>query len=297
MSRKKLSIIIVTYNSEKLITNCIDSIFEFNDIGDDLEIIVVDNSSKHQEELFLMLEKKYYGKLTLIKNSKNGGYGQGNNVGIQASTAPYIMIMNPDVTLFMPVFKNQIKTFEEHQKIGIIGLQQYENIDLIKNDSFIVRMPYISNLILLKIYRKLNIFNKNFFCFSGACFFIRKSTFLEAGSFDERIFLYGEETDLQYRVVKNSKANQLIYKKDFGYIHPQHNRDFSSKTYIDGFKSFLILGETQGISKLKMKNDIINYYKRLSFLFSFKNKEASSFYKALIIELEETFKQLKNEKR
>ena len=49
---KQLSIIIVTYNSEKLIFECLDSIYKYNDIGDSLEVIIVDNCSNDQEKVF-----------------------------------------------------------------------------------------------------------------------------------------------------------------------------------------------------------------------------------------------------
>ncbi len=292
MSKKRLSIVIVTYNSEKIIKQCLDSIFQNNDISEGLEVIVVDNSSENQDELFSMLNKNYFGKVVLIKNDKNGGYGQGNNVGIKASTSPYIMIMNPDVTLHTPIFKAQIELFERNNKLGIIGLQQYENDELFKNDSFIIKMPKLSYLFLLKIYRKLNVFNRHFFCFSGACFFIRKTTFDEAGWFDERIFLYGEESDLQYRVINRSRSNKLFYNKEHGYIHKQHNRDLSIKAHVEGFKSFLILGETQGISRRRMGRVILRYYKQLSFLIGFKNRSVSEFYKSLTSELEQKIKAL-----
>ena len=92
---KKLSLIILTYNSEKDIYDCLNSVYKYNDIGDYLEIIVVDNNSDN----YIQMQKNImtqYPDVQIIANHKNGGYGQGNNLGIRAASAPIVSIMNPD---------------------------------------------------------------------------------------------------------------------------------------------------------------------------------------------------------
>ena len=89
---KKLSLIILTYNSEKDIYDCLDSVYKYNDIGDSLEIIVVDNNSDN----YIQMQKnimEQYPDVQIIANQKNGGYGQGNNLGIKVASAPIISIM------------------------------------------------------------------------------------------------------------------------------------------------------------------------------------------------------------
>ena len=65
---KKLSIVIVTYNSEQLIYDCLNSIYKYNDLDDALEVIVVDNDSSNQKGLIENLSKSYHENLILIKN-------------------------------------------------------------------------------------------------------------------------------------------------------------------------------------------------------------------------------------
>ena len=119
---KRLSIIIVTYHSEKDIYDCIDSVRSFTDIPcEELEVIVVDNSPQC-EPMFAKLRELYGNDIILVHNTHNGGYGQGNNVGIRKATAPVIMIMNPDVRLVQPVFRHCLEQFanqdntEEYKK-------------------------------------------------------------------------------------------------------------------------------------------------------------------------------------
>ena len=78
---KKVSIIIVTYNSEKDIYDCISSIIEYSDIPlVEIELVVVDNNSTGCDTMFNKLKTLWGEDIVLIKNSSNGGYGQGNNM-------------------------------------------------------------------------------------------------------------------------------------------------------------------------------------------------------------------------
>ena len=147
---KKLSIVIVTYNSGALIEGCLNSIFIHNDIDTALEVIVVDNDSADYATTFASIEKKYGESVTLIRNVENGGYGQGNNIGIKAASAPIVLIMNPDVTLFAPVFRKALLQFRDI-KLGILGMQQYEKVGM-RRQSFLPLHPSIIGLLLYKLY-------------------------------------------------------------------------------------------------------------------------------------------------
>ena len=215
---KRVSVIIVTYNSEKHIYDCLDSVFKYNDIGDDLEVIIVDNKSNNYIITKEKIENTYKNKVLLVSNEKNGGYGQGNNVGIRYSTSPIIMIMNPDVRLVQPVFKRAIEVFENTSVVQY-GMQQLD-----KNGrraySFAVSSTIhpLIGLPLTSICNRFRIFLPRIMYLSGACFFIRKSSFEEIGLFDERLFMYREEDDIHYRLMKRKK-NQIVYDKNVGYKH------------------------------------------------------------------------------
>ena len=136
IKRKAVSVVIVTFNSENLIMDCLDSIFKYNDISDDLEVVLVDNCSKNYLSMFGSIEEKYGNKVVLINNKVNGGYGQGNNLGVEVAKAPIILIMNPDVRLVKPIFKRILSLFER-RNIAIAGMQQYESL-LKRSQSFLM---------------------------------------------------------------------------------------------------------------------------------------------------------------
>ena len=110
---KRLSVIIVTYHSEHDIYDCLQTVWQYCDIAkEELEVIVVDNTPEC-EPMFTRLKECYGQAVTLVHNSHNGGYGQGNNVGIRLAAAPVVLIMNPDVRLCEPVFSTAVKAFED----------------------------------------------------------------------------------------------------------------------------------------------------------------------------------------
>ena len=216
--RKKVSVIIVTYNSEKHIFDCLDSLFNNNDIGDELEVIIVDNMSKSYNETKNNLLEIYGSTITMLQNNCNGGYGQGNNIGIRKATAPIVMIMNPDVRLVQPVFKRAVEVFKNSSVVQY-GMQQLD-INGNRAYSFAVSSTIhpLIGLPITSICNKIRFFVPRIMYLSGACFFIRKSSFEEIGLFDERLFMYREEDDIHYRLMKRKK-NQIVYDKNVGYKH------------------------------------------------------------------------------
>lgn len=228
---KKISVIIVTYNSADLIIDCIDSIYQYNDIGsENVEIIVVDNSPDEESQKMFALLKQSFGKqLILIKNNKNLGYGHGNNIGINHSTGEIICIMNPDVRLIEPLFSNVEKQFEKKKKLGLLGYKQKGG----KNLSFYIKPEYflpIINSLLTKITNRLNIFSAKYFYLSGAFLFIDKSKFQKIGMFDENIFMYFEEPDISNRLL--SKNYQILFNKEYEYNHIVGDRNtWSENTF------------------------------------------------------------------
>jgi GT2 family glycosyltransferase len=233
-SVKIISIIIVTYNSQLFIKKCLDSVFKYNDVGALLEVIVVDNSPKEMAaQLSAIIQESYPKQVKYIKNDKNGGYGQGNNLGIQYASGNYIAIMNPDITLTESLFQDAIKRLDEDSKIGIIGYKQIGGLDL----TFYFRPEFylpILTVLLAKVCNQLGVFNQNYMFLSGAFFFTTKASFEKIGNFDERLFLYCEESDVANRFLKSGFSMHYIGSKS--YLHEMESREKMSPA---GFEYFL----------------------------------------------------------
>lgn len=196
MSVKKLSVIIVTYNNMDVIDECVQSIYEYNDIGDFLEVIIVDNSDN--DDLYNFV-KDNYNNVCIIK-SDNRGFGCGNNIGFKNSCGEYLLFLNPDTKLIMPIFEYAIRKFEDNEKLGLFGIKLLDK-SLKANLSFYLmdNTGFIHSQ-LTKICNHLNIFIDGKMFTSGANLFVKRTAFFYSGLFDEAIFLYHEESDLIKRI-------------------------------------------------------------------------------------------------
>ena len=236
---KKLSIIIVTYNSEKDIYECLDTIYSHCDIPiKELEVIIVDNNSTDCDTMFNKLKTLWGEDIILIKNSSNGGYGQGNNVGIKQCSAPVVLIMNPDVRLVCPIFRKAINLFSKNKNMCILGMKQWLTLEEPSNNSFTCtyRMNGYLSTILSALCTRLDFYIAKYMHFSGSCFFINKAMFEAVGLFDESVFLYGEEDDIHYRLMHRFKDCKMKYDKSLRYLHLTKERQPDikyEKTLID----------------------------------------------------------------
>lgn len=254
---KRLSIIIVTYNSEHDIYDCVSSIIKFSDIPlSELELIIVDNNSRDTDTMFENLKELYGNNIILIKNTHNGGYGQGNNVGIKKATAPVILIMNPDVRLIEPIFKTTIEAFEQDSKLAMYGMKQMLTATILSTNSFTCTYAlngYIQT-IMSSVCNRYDHYIAKYMHFSGSCFYIRKQMFEHVGLFDESVFMYGEEEDIHYRMWKLGYT-KMVYNPKLHYIHLVKERKPDLKYELKLIDVAVFQNEKKGFSAKKTLKD------------------------------------------
>lgn len=200
-----LSIIIVTYNNEKEIRDCLNSI-KLNTDQDRTEIIVVDNQSKDKTREIL---KKDYSQVKLVTPQKNLGFGKGNNLGIQHAQGQNLLFLNPDTIVINNITLIIENFFKKQPKAGIVGLHQLNKMgeNRVENIGY---DPKLLNL-LFGWARKRPNYNKlqDVEQVSGAGLAIRRNLFEDLGGFDSDYFMYFEDSDLCYRVRK--KGYKVYY--------------------------------------------------------------------------------------
>lgn len=268
-NKVRLSVVIVTYNSTKLLKECLDSIFTHNDIGEQLEVLVVDNKSQDLEQLKSLLSSAYKS-VRLIENTTNGGYGQGNNVGIRNATGDVILIMNPDARCKEPIFRKALRQLD-YTDCVLLGMKQWDE-DLCEGESFRFDSPYsffLKDLITLKIANKFEWFNPNRMYISGSCFFIKKEKFEEIGLFDENIFMYYEECDIKRRIIARFGKNAIQYNKYMNYIHAHPKGKFNAQSYNRSLDSMKYFSAKYDLDLEKYKRKILgnlNFFRLLAFI-------------------------------
>lgn len=207
MEEIKLSVIIVSYKKLDVLINCLYSIYNYNDLGKQLEVIVVDNSPDYN--IINNLEENFK-QVKVIKN-KNNGFGEGNNIGAKNSSGKYIVFLNPDTILIEPIFKFAIEKFENNKNLGLFGLKLVD-IDLNRNMSFyIMDSTSIISAQIMKICNKFDFFIDGKMFIAGADMFVRREAFFKSGMFDEKIFMFNEEADIIKRI-KYSQYKTAYFK-------------------------------------------------------------------------------------
>lgn len=300
---KSLSLIIVTYQSEHDIYDCLQSVWKHCDIPtDELEVIVVDNSPE-SDTMFARLSKLYGTDITLIHNTHNGGYGQGNNVGIRRAKAPVIMIMNPDVRLCEPVFQTALDAFAHDEQLCMYGMRQmlaehapHDPQPSIKSplsfdcsrcmNGYLI--PFVS-----KICNKFGWYRPKSMYLQGSCFFISKEKFAEAGLFDEDIFMYGEEDDIHWRM-KMKFGPHFKYNGRLHYLHLALERPMNLETEMKMVASTVAVNKKRGVDEKQTVKNYIRYYRTRLFSARIRNllkggdKKNADILKAVICHLKST---------
>ena len=221
----QISIIIVSYNTEKLLFNCIKSIYDsIHNL--EIEIIVVDNASMDNS---VEIIRENFPKVKLINSNLNVGFGPANNIGILHAKGKYLFLLNSDTLMIKNSLFNFWNFMEDvdNEKIACCGGVLLSS-DLQEQNSF-GNFPSIFqaffelgfNKIFTKFYfEKISIATKIYAknigralkvdYLSGAALFIRKSILEKYGSFDEDFFFYFEETELQKRYRRHGFYSSII---------------------------------------------------------------------------------------
>jgi GT2 family glycosyltransferase len=226
-----VTIIIVNYNTEELLYNCVLSIYQHTaDI--DFEIIVSDNGSSDGS---VDMIKKEFPRVILIENNANLGFGAANNKGLAVAKGKYIFYLNSDTVLInnaVKIFFEFYESYPQKEKLGALGCNLINNKFQIIHSSG--NFPEIHKITynLLKYFLSISL--KTFFFklgydniyfrrsreeektrrilgavdyVTGADLFLKNDKSIK---YDERFFLYYEDVDLQYQLFLKNKKNLLI---------------------------------------------------------------------------------------
>lgn len=112
-----VSYIIVTWNNADIIGECIDSLFHYSPVHN--EVIVVDNASTDGTCEFI--RERYKSRVRLIEAGANLGFSKANNLGLTYAEGDYIFFVNPDVIFIEDIITPMIRVLTENKDIGIVS--------------------------------------------------------------------------------------------------------------------------------------------------------------------------------
>jgi len=260
LNLENITFVIVTYKSEKVIYECINS------LPKESNKIVIENSKniKLKEEL----ENKYDNIEVII--NENIGMGASNNIGIKRSKTKYAYIINPDVKFNNNTLENLFKAAESISDFAIISPinsdSNYPNYkksnDSKTIDENIISVDYVDGFSML----------------------INKEKIQEENFFDENFFLYLENTELCLRVkkndqniyiIKNSIINHMgessIVSKDLEYLRNWHwmwSKFYFNKKYYGHINALskVMLNLLSGMFKYVLYSILFNAHKKKIYL-------------------------------
>ena len=216
-----LSIIIVSFNTEKLTRECIESVVK-NTEGISYEFLVMDNISKDGSvEMLKGLSQKL--PLTLIANKDNIGFGAANNQGMKEAKGRYLLLLNSDTFVKDNTLGEMVFWMDENPKVGISSCALRNKDGSLQGTGgyfpnlfrvfawmfFLEDIPFLSKLI--KPYHPMHpnspfYKGEEFFkkaqerdWLTGAYLLFRREVLNDVGYFDKDYFMYVEEIDYAYR--------------------------------------------------------------------------------------------------
>lgn len=242
----QLSIIILNYNVRYFLEQCVLSVQSAIQ-NLDAEIIVVDNNS--QDDSCKMMKERF-PDVVLVENKENSGFPKGNNIGVEIAKGEYICILNPDTVVAEDTFEKILAFAKTKTDLGIVGCKLIDGTgNFLPESKRGIPTPFVA---FTKIFSLYKIFPSiKSFCnyyashinenqtgkveiLVGAFMVMKKGTYQEVGGFDEDCFMYSDDIDLSYMVLKTGKQNYYFHETTV--IHYKGESTIKDGTYMKRFQ-------------------------------------------------------------
>lgn len=263
----KCGCVILNYNDSQTTIRLLKMIYSYNNID---EIIIVDNCST--DDSYVLLSKYSGKKISVLRTKKNGGYGYGNNVGINyaknVKKCKYVLLSNPDVIFDEELVSIMIDKLCELDGGCISAIQNDIFNNPIKDIAWKIPKPFeysVTNTRLSKFfnynYKKSYFTNKDVVqvdCLPGAMLMFDTEKFEKSGGYDENMFLYCEEVAIACRLKEKGYKSYLLLNYNYRHEHSvsidktiaskrrqleliQNNRIYVMQKYLDASKFVIYL--------------------------------------------------------
>ena len=277
----KLSVIIVNYNVRYFLEQCLYSLYRA--IKDtETEVYVVDNCSTDDS---LEMLRQSYPLVKLIANEDNLGFAKANNLAIKASQAEYVLLLNPDTLVQEDAVHEMLTFMDAHPEAGALGVKMIDGQGRFLPESKRglptpeVSFYKISGLsALLPRSRRFGSYHLGWLdkneihpvdILAGACMLVRKEAIGKAGLLDEDFFMYGEDIDWSYRIIKAGYRNYYFPPGRILHYKGESTKKGSLNYVYVFYKAMAIFAKKHFLGKSFFYAFLINVAISLSGAFSF----------------------------
>ncbi len=242
-----LSVVIVNWNTCDMLAQCLASVqSEKARLSQaNIEVFVVDNASSDNS---LQMIREQFPWVRLIANSQNVGFAQANNQAIQAACGEFVLLLNSDTYLHMDALGSLLRFMEHNPRAGGIGphllnadgtLQlschpmltpEREFWRLSFLDQFWPRATYPMEKWDMNIPRPVDVIK-------GACLLLRHSALDQVGLLDNRYFMYTEEVDLCFRLLKAGWQLWYVPSSRVTHFGESSSRQVAEEMYVQLYRS------------------------------------------------------------
>ncbi|MBI2355815.1 MAG: glycosyltransferase family 2 protein [Candidatus Doudnabacteria bacterium] len=211
-----LSIVIVNFNTKKLLQKCLESVFA-SQTNCQFEVLVSDNGSVDGS---VEMVKAEFPKVKLLENKANLGFAKGNNAALKQASGRYILLLNSDTEVRPDTFDLSIKYMDSHSNVGALSpkiLLPNGELDQAARRKFPNPWNSFLRLFGFKQYSDYNATSPideevEIDSGVGAYLMVRKSVIDQVGLLDEQFFMYGEDLDWCWRI-KEAGYKVMYYPK------------------------------------------------------------------------------------
>ena len=239
----RLSIIIVNYNVTRLLRNCLNSIQQYvSDV--DYEVIVMDNLSPDSSWKVLIDE---FPTVKFIENTSNEGFAKANNKAAKLATGEYILLLNPDTEFEGNMMKEILDFADAQSNFGCLGVRLHDlegrflpeskrSVPDVFNSFEKLFTPFSSKKKSKKGYYRNHIAETDIAevdVITGAFLLMKTNLHLEINGLDETYFMYGEDIDLCYTLIRKGYKNWYFGKSSV--LHIKGESTVKDKKYLENF--------------------------------------------------------------
>jgi O-antigen biosynthesis protein len=248
----KLSVVIVNYNVKYFLEQCLHSVQKACE-GLQAEVFVVDNNSV--DSSVEMVSQKF-PFVRLVVNKENVGFSKANNQAIRESKGEYVLLLNPDTVVEEDTFRKIVAFMDTHPDAGGLGVKMLDGSGKFLPESKrglpTPAAAFYKIAGLSSLFPRSKTFGKYHLGYlsreqtneveilAGAFMLLRRSALDKTGLLDEDFFMYGEDIDLSYRILKAGYKN--YYFPETRIIHYKgESTKKSSVNYVLVFYNAMII--------------------------------------------------------
>ena len=222
MSAPKLSILVVNWNTETLLRNCLKSIYN-DPNSSEWEVIVVDNNS--DDGSVVMLERDFPDVVRVVSN-ENTGFVQGNYLALEKARADYLLLLNTDTEVEVGALGPLLEFMTDNPQAGAVGpklLNRDGSLQLSCGISPSLATEFTNKMLLHNLFPffKLGRWDhaeiREVGWVTGACLMMRREVVAEMGFLDPALYMFYE--DLEWCLRIGRKGWKVFYYPTSRVLH------------------------------------------------------------------------------